>query len=137
MTVLADSGAIYALLDRDDNWHDRVRGWWERNGDDVRLPVSILPEVAYLVAQRLGADAELAFIDAVAAGDFTVEQLEPDDFVKAAALMRAYSDTPIGFVDASVAATAERIETVDILTTDRRHFAVLRPARGRAYRLVP
>src|SRR6266511_1376147 len=43
LTTVADTGAIYALLDRRDAWHERVRGWWESGTGEVLLPVTILP----------------------------------------------------------------------------------------------
>jgi predicted nucleic acid-binding protein len=124
-------------MDRDDAWHERVRSWWERSREQILVPVTVLPEVTHLVAQRVGPLAELEFVRAVAAGEFTVEPVLDEDIARAAAIMATYADTPLGFVDASVAALAERLETVDILTTDRRHFAVVRPRRGSGFRLLP
>lgn len=57
----------------------------------------------------------------------------PEDFPRIAALMKEHADLPIGFVDASVATLAERLETLDIVSTDRRHFSVIRPRRGRSF----
>ncbi len=124
-------------MDRDDAWHARVREWWERTGGDVVLPVAVLPEICYLVARRLGPPAELAFVEAVVAGEFAVESLLDDDIARAAELMQAYADAPIGFIDATVAAVAERLETERILTTDRRHFGMLRPRHAAGFRLLP
>ena len=66
ITVIADTGALYALMDRSDAWHARVVAWWERNRWPVIVPVTVLPEVTYLLQTRIGADAELAFVRAVA-----------------------------------------------------------------------
>jgi hypothetical protein len=40
-------------------------------------------------------------------------------------------------VDASIIAMAERLGVTTILTTDHRHFAVVRPAHCERLRLVP
>ena len=45
-------------------------------------------------------------------------------------------DTPIGFVDASIVAIAERLRVVTILTTDRRYFAIVRATRAPGFELV-
>lgn len=137
MTILADTGAVYALIDRDDAWHDRVRGWWERNRDPVRLPVTVLPEVSWLLGTRIGPRAEAAFVRAMAEGEFQVEPLEDDDFPRIADLVTTYLDTPIGLVDASLVAMAERIGTPHLLTTDRRHFPVIRPRHVPSLVLLP
>lgn len=138
MTVLADAGAVYALVDRDDAWHKRVRAWWELNREPIRLPVTILPEVAWLLGTRLGPSAEAAFARALTEGEFDVEPLdERQDLSRIADLTAAYLDSPVGFVDASVLAMAERLGVLTLLTTDRRHFGVLQPRHTSTLRLVP
>ncbi len=111
--------------------------WWERATEDIFIPVAVLPEVTYLLSRRIGATAELAFTRAVASGEFVLESLLLEDVARAADLMAIYADTPLGFVDASVAATAERLDVVDLLTTDRRHFSLIRPRHASAFRLLP
>ncbi|HEY5085814.1 MAG TPA: hypothetical protein VII66_00520, partial [Gemmatimonadaceae bacterium] len=86
MTVIADSGPLYALVDRSNIWHERVIEWWRARPRNVVIPVSVLPEVSYLLQTRIGPAAEQAFIRAVADGEFTTEALEPEDIVRAAAL---------------------------------------------------
>jgi predicted nucleic acid-binding protein len=49
--------------------------------------------------------------------------------------MRRYPD--IGFVDATIVAMAERLRIETIATTDRRHFAEVKPRHTKAYQLVP
>jgi predicted nucleic acid-binding protein len=135
--VVADTGALYALVDVSDVWHKRVVEWWRAGTRNVIVPVTVLPEVSYLLQQRIGPAAEERFIRAVAEGEFVVESLESDDVERAADLMAAYSDFPLGFVDASIVAIAERNETSEVLTTDRRHFTVVRPGHVRRLILVP
>jgi len=93
--------------------------------------------VSYLLPTRIGPAAEQAFLGAVMAGEFSTESLEPSDVVRAAELMREYADPPLGFVDAMVAAIAERLGFREILTTDRRHFGVIRPRHTGAFVLLP
>jgi predicted nucleic acid-binding protein len=137
VTVLADTGAVYALLDRDDAWHERVAAWWARSTGPVHLPVTVLPEIAWLLGSRIGADAERAFGRALALGEFVVEHLDEEDFPRIADLMDRYGDLPLGLVDASLVALAERLEADTLLTTDRRHFTVVRPAHRSSFRLAP
>lgn len=137
MTVLADTGAVYALLDRSDKWHDRVLAWWGGGRRDVLLPVTILPETTYLLHQRIGPHAEAEFIRAVDGGDFEWVGLDERDVTRAADLLQTYCDQPIGFVDASIVAMAERLGVTTILTTDRRHFGVIRPSHTEAFVLAP
>ncbi len=135
--VVADTGALYALVDRSDKWHSAVVAWWGTRAGLVIVPAPVLPELCYLLQTRLGPRAEQAFLGAVAAGEFDIEALEADDYARVAALTSAYADLPLGFTDAAVIAVAERIGTRDVLTTDRRHFGVVRPGHVKALRLLP
>lgn len=137
MSVIADTGPLYALVDASDAWHERVVAWWRENRQPVIVPVTVLPEVSYLLQSRIGHEAELAFIRAVANGEFAVEPLEDADVDRAAEVMERYADALLGFVDATVAAIAERLDARDLLTTDRRHFSVIRPRHARGFRLLP
>ena len=135
--IVADTGALYALVDRSDVWHTRVIEWWQENRRPVIVPVTVLPEVTYLLQTRVGVDAELAFVRAVAADEFTTEPLDPDDLDRVAEVMEAYRDFPLGFVDATIVAITERLQAKELLTTDRRHFSAVRPRHARGFQLVP
>jgi len=137
VTVIADTGPLYALVDSHDSWHERIAGWWASNRETIVVPVTVLPEVCYLLHTRISAEAESAFVHAVATGEFTVEPLEPEDVARVDALLRKYADLGLGFVDATVIATAERLDVTQILTTDRTHFPAVRPRHAGAFRLLP
>jgi|SRR5579885_3535754 len=137
MTVVADTGAVYALIDSSDAWHADVAAWWATARDDIVLPVTILAEVTYLLQRRIGPIAEEAFVRAVATAELVVEPLLEEDLPRIADIMRTYRDFPLGFVDASIIAISERLETRNVLTTDRRHFGVVRPAHARTLQLLP
>jgi predicted nucleic acid-binding protein len=51
--------------------------------------------------------------------------------------MERYADLPLGLVDASVIAVAERLGADAIATLDRRHFSVVRPRGIEAFTLLP
>jgi uncharacterized protein len=137
LTVLADTGALYALVNRSDAWHLRMRTWWKANREPILIPVTVIPEATYLIATRLGSNHEAAFVRGLGAGELEIEPLLPEDIARAGDLLATYADLPLGFVDASVVAMAERLDIDTLLTTDRRHFAVVRPAHVPRLRLVP
>lgn len=56
---------------------------------------------------------------------------------RAIEVMRQYADLDVGLADASNVGLAERLDTADILTTDERHFRVLRGPGGHPFRLLP
>ena len=135
MPLLVDTGVLYALADRRDAWHARVRNYLRSHPDTLLAPVSILPEVAYLLRARIGAHAELAFASSMATGEIAVEGLGRRDFFRTGELMATYDW--LGFVDATVIAVAERLKMSSVATTDRRHFGAVRPAHTERFTLVP
>jgi len=72
-------------------------------------------------------DVEAAFLESVATGEFEYVAVTNDDLLRMAELVRAYTDLPLGAVDASVIAISERLKVTDVATLDRRHFSVVRP----------
>ncbi len=97
----------------------------------------MITEVAYLLGTRLGWQAEVRFLGDLEGGGFSVEPLDPADPMRIAELVAAYRDLPLGTVDASVIAAAERLGVVEIATVDRRHFGVVRPSHAPAFELLP
>ena len=69
----------------------------------------MIVEVCQLLASRRGAAAEAAFLTTLGSGALQVIDLEPADYTKAAALVEQYADLPLGAVDATVIAVAERL----------------------------
>ncbi len=123
--IVADTGAVFALLDRGDRHHASVRAIYEEGPDEWLLPWAILPEVDYLVASQLGARAQEAFFADLADGSFAVEFGKPEDVVRAGAIGRKYRSLSLGLVDAVVIAVAERTRADAIATVDLRHFGAV------------
>ena len=56
---------------------------------------------------------------------------------RVAELVKQYGDFPLGTVDASVIALAERLNITSIATLDIRHFSAVRPRHIGAFTFVP
>lgn len=135
--VVVDAGPLYALADRDDDWHLRTVRFLETNHEDLIVPASVVPEAAYLLFTHLGPAAERQLVQSVLSGELTVEDLAIADYRRALELLRRYESARIGFVDATVMAVAERLKIQRILTTDRRDFSIVRPRHCKAFELLP
>lgn len=101
------------------------------------MPILVVTEVAYRLATRLGAEPEVRFLGDLAGGSFSVDAVRASDWLRIAALVARYRDLPLGTVDASLVATAERLGVEEIATLDRRHFGVVRPSHVQAFGLLP
>ena len=89
-----------------------------------------------LLERRCGTTAELAFLADVRAGHFTLIESLSADLDRVAELVAKYDNVPLGTVDASVIALAERLQISTVLTLDRRDFTVVRPAHVPALTLL-
>jgi hypothetical protein len=101
------------------------------------VPHLVVTEVVYLLATRTNTAAEIRFLGDLASGAFVNEPVHPADWLRVAELVGRYRDLPLGTVDASVIATAERLDITEVATLDRRHFSVVRPRHVEALRLLP
>lgn len=135
--ILVDTGPLYAMADRDDDWHSRVVRFLRRTRDELVVPVAVLPEAAYLLAAHLGPEAEQKLVRSVVNGEMALEELTLQDLRRTLELIKRYASARIGFVDAAVVATAERLRISRILTTDRRDFSLIRPRHCQAFELLP
>jgi predicted nucleic acid-binding protein len=97
----------------------------------------VVTEVAYLLETRLGPESEVRFLGDLAEGNLLTEPVLPGDWMRIAELVAGYATLPLGTVDASVVATAERLEIGAIATLDRRHFSVVRPMHVTVFSLLP
>lgn len=135
MLAVVDTGPLYAIADRSDADHDRSLAVLQRRDLQLVIPALAVAEVCYLLGERLGAAAEAAFLRGLA--DFDVQAPRPDDWERIAELVQRYSNFPLGGVDASVVALAERLRTDLVVTLDERHFRAIRPRHWPAFQLLP
>lgn len=127
--IVADTGAIIALLDADEAQHRATRRLFESARRGWILPWAILPEVDYLAARRLGPAVAQAFLTDVVEGAFLVEWGGLQDLARAHELVRRHQALELHLVDAVVIAVAERLHCAAIATLDLRHFSAV-PIRG-------
>lgn len=135
--MLVDARPLYAYVDADDQHHTRSVALLETHAGPLLVPHLVITKVVYLIGTRLGAEAEVRFLGDLTAGIFSVEAVHPGDWLRIAELVWTYRDLPLGTVDASVVAAAERLGITEIATVDRRHFLVVRPSHAPAFSLVP
>lgn len=137
MALILDTGPLYAALDRGDRDHKRCRALIEKTNEALVVPSPVLPELDYLVAQRLGTGPMLAFLRDVEEEAFQIEDLVAPDYVRVREIIDRYSDQDVGFVDAAVLAVVERLGEPKLATLDSRHFSVIRPRHVDSLRLLP
>lgn len=101
------------------------------------MPQLVITKVTYLLGTRLGAEAEVRFLGDLANGAFISEPVTPGEWLRIAQLVARYRDLPLGTVDASLVALAERLQIPTLATLDLRHFSVVRPSHIDYFELLP
>ena len=135
--IIWDTGPLFAAADVDDRDHSRCVELMRRTPVPLLMPVPVLTEVGYLLEREKGARAEAEFLRSIRMGQVVIVPLTAADLDRMVELVEAYGDFPLGLVDASVVAVAERLNADAIATLDRRHFSVVRPRHLPAFKLLP
>lgn len=133
--AVVDTGPLFAAADQRDPAHQASLAVFGRRDLRFVIPLPVAVEAAQLIAKRLGPAADASFWRALRSQD--VESLIPEDYARITELVERYADFPLGGVDASVIALAERLDAPLVLTLDHRHFSAVHPAHRDALQLLP
>ena len=133
--ALIDTGAILALLDRTDRWHQPCVEAFKQ----LRLPLltseGVLTELFHLVGgNRRETEAAWRFLRSGAVELMAIEDSELPDLH---ALMSRYWDRPMDFADATLVHLAKRESLATIFTVDYSDFETYRIAGRRRFRVLP
>lgn len=133
--AIVDANVIYSGINASDPDHARCRHVLGQADLGLIIPLLCVAEVSHLVNRDLTSEVESGFIRSLLA--MRLEAPEGDDWVRIADLIEQYGDFPLGAVDASIVALAERLDIRTILTMDHRHFRTVRPRHIDAFTLLP
>lgn len=135
--IVVDTGPIVAAINDRDHAHAACAELFRRGQGPFFVPSPVLTEVCYLLESRRGPQVEAAFLESLGRRELELVSLVPRDLARMAQLVKTYADLPLGAVDASVIAVAERLGISRVATLDRRHFTVVRPKHVPALELLP
>ena len=135
--IVADTSGLLAFFNRREPQHGDVRRVVDAEPDALVVSPYVVAELDYLVATRLGVDAELAVLHELSSGAYDLAHVGTHDLAPIARVIERYGDQGVGVADASLVVLAARYETRHILTLDHRHFTVLRPLNGGRFRVLP
>jgi uncharacterized protein len=132
---LVDTGALLALLDRDDRWHDACVAAF----DKARLPLAMTAAVLTELFHLIGDDKrdKRAAWQLLRSGAFSVMAVSDEDLPAIESLMDRYSDRPMDFADATLVHLGSKLGLRDILTIDHDDFETYRMSGRRRFRIAP
>ena len=134
-SALIDTGAMLALLDKQDGWHHACVSAFAQ----MRLPLltsnAVLTELFHLVRHRkTGMESAWRF---VRSGAIEIAEIPQIELPLLHALMSRYWDRPMDFADATLVHMAARESLTTILTVDHDDFETYRLPGGRKFRILP
>jgi predicted nucleic acid-binding protein len=133
--TLIDTGAILALLDRSDRWHDLCVDAFRQLHLPLLTSEAVLTEVFHLVGEtRREMEAAWKF---VRSGVLTLGTIDEMELPPLHQLMSRYWDCPMDFADATLVYLAKRESISRILTVDHADFSTYRIEGKRQFRIVP
>lgn len=135
--ILVDTGAFYALADRNDVNHLSAVACLGRLDEPLATHGLVLAEAWYLLESRLGRAAARRLTEQVTKKRVELLAVEPSDLAAALAIEERYSDLALGLTDAVSLALCNRERVKRVFTFDRKDFGSFRPAHAAALRLLP
>jgi predicted nucleic acid-binding protein len=124
--VFVDSGGFFALLAREDRFHERARALFLRANDErwrlVTTNVVVIETYALLLTRsRGGRHNAIRFLDMITGDAYQVERVRKNDEDHAIALVRAHEDKDYSLCDALSFVVMERLRINEAIVFDR-HF---------------
>ena len=135
--IIADTSGLLALFDRAEPEHAKARDLVARLDEPMAVSPFVIAEIDYLVATRVGVEAELEVLAELSGGAYALPDIGPEDLAQMVEMLSKYQDQGIGVADASIVLLAARYGTRSLLTLDHRHFGVVRPIQGGRFKLLP
>ena len=133
--ALADTGAILALLDRSDRWHEACVDAFH----DLRLPLltseAVLTELFHLVSES-SHEMENAW-KFIRSGAVRLAKIEDLELPEIHALISRYADRPMDFADATLVYLARREGMSTVFTVDHADFNTYRIEGKKRFRILP
>lgn len=133
--ALIDTGAILALLDRTDRWHEVCLDTFQQ----LRLPLvtseAVLTELFHLVGDsRREMETAWKFI---CCGAIRLAVIEESELPEIHILMSRYWDRPMDFADATLVHLARREGLSTVFTVDQSDFNTYRIEGRKRFRIFP
>ena len=135
MIAILDTGPWVALIDRSESKHIECVQWLKSSTGRLYSTEAVLTEVLYLL--NFSITAQCAALDFVLK---TVVEIVPpsiESLKKAKNLMKKYADLPMDYADASIVCLAAETGIQNVVTFDKKDFAIYRLPKKRSFTIIP
>ena len=131
-SIIVDAGPLIALFRERDKHHSRVKQFLSPTPRQLVSTLPVVAEVCHFLNQK----GKVAFLTWIRRGGLAVQPVGVDDFDEIVTIITRYGDHEMDFTDATLVWLAELVNTLDVMTIDRRDFQIYRSRSGKAFNLV-
>ncbi|MBI5212004.1 MAG: PIN domain-containing protein [Nitrospirae bacterium] len=134
-SVLLDTGALVALLDKDEKNHHRCVEFLKDIKGRLLTTEPVLTEAVYLLGPSV--KTQKICIEFILKGGTALVPQSPESLSRALVLMEKYKDIPMDFSDATLVVLAEETGIDEVFTLDGRGFSAYRIHGRKAFKIWP
>ena len=135
--MLLDASGLLPTLSKNLLHHEECGKAVSESRGRLVLSPFVLAELDYLIEKLSGINVHIEFLREIEMGAYELAPFGAEDIARAREIIEQYSDLGIGLADASIVVLSEKLDALDLLTLDERHFRKLRGARGKPFRILP
>ena len=132
---LIDTGAILALVDRSDEWHESCVETYNLNRLPWLTTEAVLTEAFHLVRRNLRDDRPIWTL--LRAGAIVLCSIDNQELPQIHALMAEYADRPMDFADATLVHLGARERLSVVFTIDHDDFSTYRLPKRKKFTILP
>ncbi len=135
MLAILDTGPWVALINRSESNHKQSVQWLKNFSGRLYSTEAVLTEVLYIL--NFSIKAQCAALDFVLESIVEIVPSNTESLKKTKNLMRKYSDLPMDFADATIVCLATETGIHNIVTFDKKDFAIYRLPRKKTLAILP
>jgi predicted nucleic acid-binding protein len=135
MIAIIDTGPWVALIDRSESRHAQCVQWLKNFSGRLYSTEAVLTEVLYIL--NFSITAQCAALDFVLESVVEIVPSSTDSLKKTKNLMKKYADLPMDFADATIVCLAAETDIQNIVTFDRKDFAIYKLPKKKSLTIMP
>ena len=135
MIAILDTGPWIAIIDRSESRHTQCVQWLKNFSGMLYSTEAVLTEVLYIL--NFSITAQCAALDFVLESVVEIVPSSTESLKKTKNLMKKYADLPMDFADATLVCLAIETGMRNIVTFDKKDFAVYKLPKKKSFTIMP
>jgi len=135
MIAILDTGPWVALIDRSESRHAQCVQWLKNFSGRLYSTEAVLTEVLYIL--NFSIKAQCAALDFVLESVVEIIPSNSASLKKTKNLMKKYADLPMDFADATIVCLATETGMQNIVTFDKKDFAIYKLPKKKSLAIMP